>query len=159
MPEKLILDPCCGSRMMWFDKENPNVLFGDIREETHVLCDGRTLSISPDQQLDFRVLPFPDESFYLVAFDPPHLNKLGSGSWMAKKYGVLFPSWQDDINKGFKECIRVLKPNGTLVFKWNEHQISLQQVLEVIDFKPLFGHTSGRHGKTKWLTFMKINLP
>ena len=24
---RLILDPCCGSKMFWFDKENPNVLF------------------------------------------------------------------------------------------------------------------------------------
>ena len=25
-----ILDPCCGSRMMWFDKANPDVVFGDM---------------------------------------------------------------------------------------------------------------------------------
>lgn len=29
-----ILDPCCGSRMMYFDKQNPDVIFGDIRKET-----------------------------------------------------------------------------------------------------------------------------
>ncbi|MFI7850333.1 SAM-dependent methyltransferase, partial [Acinetobacter baumannii] len=22
-----ILDPCCGSRMMWFDRNNPNVVY------------------------------------------------------------------------------------------------------------------------------------
>ena len=32
--EKLILDACCGSRMFWFDKQNPNVLFVDKRSET-----------------------------------------------------------------------------------------------------------------------------
>ena len=26
-----ILDPCCGGRMMYFDKEDQRVLFGDIR--------------------------------------------------------------------------------------------------------------------------------
>lgn len=37
---KLILDPCCGSKMFWFDKDNPDVLFADQREEDHVLCEG-----------------------------------------------------------------------------------------------------------------------
>ena len=30
---KIILDACCGSRMSWFDKENPLALFADIRDE------------------------------------------------------------------------------------------------------------------------------
>ena len=29
---KIILDACCGSRMFWFDKENPLTLFADIRD-------------------------------------------------------------------------------------------------------------------------------
>lgn len=29
---KRVLDPCCGSRMFWFDKNNPDVEFCDIRE-------------------------------------------------------------------------------------------------------------------------------
>jgi hypothetical protein len=29
---KPILDACCGSKMFWFDKQNPNVEFCDIRE-------------------------------------------------------------------------------------------------------------------------------
>lgn len=38
-----VLDPCCGSRMMWFDRQHPDAVFGDKRTEQHVLCDGRTL--------------------------------------------------------------------------------------------------------------------
>ncbi|EML4808974.1 SAM-dependent methyltransferase, partial [Acinetobacter baumannii] len=68
-----ILDPCCGSRMFWFDRQNPNVVFGDIRKEEHKLCDGRTLVIEPDVLMDFRKMPFNDEQFSLVVFDPPHL--------------------------------------------------------------------------------------
>jgi hypothetical protein len=52
--------------------------------------------------------------------------------------------------------MRVLENYGTLIFKWNESQIPLAKILEVIKVKPLFGHTSGRSGKTKWLCFMKI---
>ncbi len=43
-----ILDMCCGSRMFWFDKEDPRAVFSDIRAEEHTLCDGRHLVISPD---------------------------------------------------------------------------------------------------------------
>lgn len=152
---KQILDACCGSKMMWFDKENPNVLFADKRTETHTLCDGRVLKIQPDIEIDFTNMPFENESFSLVVFDPPHLNKLGKKSWMAKKYGVLLPTWETDIKAGFDECMRVLKPNGTLIFKWNENQIKINKIIEVIGQKPLFGHPSGKHGQTIWMTFFK----
>lgn len=48
-----VLDPCCGSRMFWFDKSNPDVVFGDIRRERHTLCDGRSLVVNPDVVMDF----------------------------------------------------------------------------------------------------------
>ncbi|MNL07832.1 hypothetical protein D3C87_1285250 [compost metagenome] len=153
--DKLILDACCGSRMFWFDKENPNVVFQDIREESHILCDGRPLEVSPDVVADFRNMPYSDESFQMVVFDPPHLKKLGKDTWMAKKYGVLLPTWELDIKLGFDECMRVLKCNGTLIFKWNEVQIPISRILELIPYKPLFGHTSGKNGKTIWMAFMK----
>ena len=36
--------------------------------------------------------------------------------------------------------MRVLKPNGTLVFKWNEDQIKLSEILSIIDYEPLYGN-------------------
>jgi len=152
---KKILDACCGSRMFWFDKQNPNVVFADIRSEDYTLCDGRTLEVRPDVVADFRAMPFEDNSFKMVVFDPPHLKKLGQGTWMAQKYGVLLPTWETDIRAGFDECMRVLEPNGVLIFKWNEIQITLNQVLSAIGKQPLFGHTSGKHGRTIWVCFMK----
>lgn len=153
--KKTILDACCGSKMFWFDKQNPNVLFADIREESHVLCDGRELNITPDILMDFRNMPFEDNTFKLVVFDPPHLNKLGTESWMAKKYGVLEKTWEEDIKKGFDECIRVLEPHGTLIFKWNENQIKVNQIIKIIQTTPLFGHKSGKSANTHWMAFMK----
>lgn len=152
---KAILDACCGSRMFWFNKKNPDVVFADIRKESMTLCDGRFLDINPDVQMDFRDMPFNSNYFKLVVFDPPHLNKLGKSSWMAKKYGVLFPNWEHDIELGFKECMRVLDKNGILIFKWNESQISVNKIISVIGQEPLFGHVTGRHGKTIWMAFMK----
>ncbi len=156
-----ILDACCGSRMMWFDRSHPNTLFLDKRSESYIVKDKsskggeRLIEIKPDLIADFTELPFSDNTFYLVVFDPPHLNNLGKNSWMAKKYGKLLPSWETDIKGGFDECMRVLKPNGTLIFKWNENQIKINKILEVIETRPLFGHPSGKHGQTIWMTFMK----
>ena len=159
--DKKILDACCGSRMFWFDKTNKDVLFCDIRTETVEAKDSscksgiRTVEVKPDLECDFRDMPFKDNTFKLVVFDPPHLKTLGKKSWMAKKYGVLLPTWQLDIKAGFNECMRVLKKDGVLIFKWNENQIKIKKIIEVIDKTPLFGHTSGRNGQTIWMTFMK----
>lgn len=150
-----VLDVCCGSRMFWFDRNNPNALFLDKRSESHILCDGRALEIRPDIIADFTQLPFADESFYLVVFDPPHMKSLGKNSWMAKKYGRLVVDWRDEISEGFKECFRVLKPNGTLIFKWNETDVKSSEVLKLSPYSPLFGHTTGRQSKTIWATFIK----
>ena len=153
---KKILDVCCGSRMFWFDKKNKDAVFCDNRREAHTLCDGRNLEIKPDKKMDFRKLNFPDNSFKLVVFDPPHLLKLGKKSWMAKKYGILSENWREDISKGFSECFRVLKNDGVLIFKWNERDIKVSEILKLTDKKPLFGHTTGRSGNTKWICFMKL---
>jgi len=150
-----VLDPCCGSRMMWFDRQHPDALFGDKRAEQHTLCDGRTLRIEPDAVLDFRALPFADGAFNLVAFDPPHLHTAGPKSWLAAKYGKLSDDWRADLRQGFAECFRVLSSDGVLVFKWNEAQIKVREVLALTQVQPLFGHPSGRKGLTHWIVFMK----
>jgi len=152
---KYILDCCCGSRMFWFDKKNPAVLFADIREVETILCDGRKMEIKPDVIADFKNMPFEDNTFKMVVFDPPHLHKLGKDTWMAQKYGVLLPTWENDIKQGYIEAMRVLQPYGTLIFKWNEVQITTSKILQVIGVDPLFGHPTGKHGRTKWMAFMK----
>jgi len=89
-------------------------------------------------------------------FDPPHFTSLGEKSYMAKKYGRLDPhTWQDDLRQGFAECFRVLKPGGVLIFKWNEYDVPLREVLALTPVQPLFGHPSGKTQKTHWVCFMK----
>lgn len=150
---KPVLDACCGSKMFHFDKQNENVLFMDNRVHHEELDSGHVINVNPDVVADFRDMPFKDESFYMVVFDPPHLLRAGPKSWLAKKYGKLNPeTWQEDIGQGFNECMRVLKTNGTLIFKWNEDQVKLKDVLATTDFKPLFGN---KRSKTHWLVFMK----
>jgi len=153
---KPVIDVCCGSRMFYFNKQDERVLFCDKRKESHTLCDGRALEITPDVQIDFTAIPFNDETFYQVCFDPPHLVKVGRNSWLAKKYGQLNKStWQEDLRKGFSECFRILKKNGTLIFKWNETDIPVKDILALTDYKPLFVHISGKRSNTHWISFIK----
>lgn len=84
---KPILDVCCGSRMFWFDKQNPLALFTDIRDFEDTLCDGRKISVKPDKIEDCTNLSFADNTFKLVVFDPPHLVRAGENSWLAKNTG------------------------------------------------------------------------
>ena len=142
--------------MMWFNKQNPNAIFMDIRREEFIACDGRKIKIDPDLIGDFRNIPFSDNSFRLVVFDPPHFNQLGDGSYTAQKYGKLFPSWETDLKQGFDECMRVLIDYGVLIFKWNEFQIPVTKIIQIFGLDPLFGHKSGKASKTHWLCFMKI---
>lgn len=156
--KKHILDPCCGGRMFYFDKYDSRILFGDIRKEKLSFTDRdkkRFLEINPDVQLDFRRLPFADEQFSLVVFDPPHLVRAGKNSWLATKYGKLNHDWRDDIKQGFVECFRVLCTHGILIFKWNETQIKTSEILTLTNQKPLFGHISGKRANTHWIVFMK----
>lgn len=155
MQAKRIVDVCCGSRMFYFNKNNPDVMFCDNRDFEDTLCDGRKLEVHPDLIADFTNLPFEDESYYMVVFDPPHMLKGGKNSWLAKKYGKLPPDWKPLIKKGFDECMRVLKPNGTLIFKWAEVDIPVSEIIKTIGVEPIFGHRVGRLNQTHWMCFMK----
>jgi SAM-dependent methyltransferase len=151
---KKIIDVTCGSKMMWFDKNHPEVIYTDKRKGRFEAY-GKTTIIDPDIQVDFKNLPFKNEVFYLVVFDPPHSKWLNENTILGQKYGQLFSDWKTEIKSGFDECMRVLKPNGILIFKWNDKDIKLNTLLEVIGENPLFGHPTGKQGKTIWMTFMK----
>lgn len=151
-----ILDACCGSKMFWYNKQEPHTTYMDIRHEILRYKDRhleRTAEINPDIIGDFRNMDFADETFDLVIFDPPHLIKAGKTSWLAQKYGTLdLMSWKNDIQKGFDECLRVLKPSGVLILKWNEDQIPFKEILKVIQKQPILGD---KKSKTRWSIFLK----
>lgn len=107
-----VLDPASGPRMFYFDSEDDRVLFGDIRSEQHVLCDGRALEINPNKLMDFRDLPFRDNTFAVVIFDPPHLVKAGPkhgrGDGRNGRCGV------SDRRNRYRCGHRVARPKGRL---------------------------------------------
>ena len=160
---KKILDVTCGSRTMWFDKHHPAAVYCDRRrEEVYGVWRStnrdseRSCIVDPDIQCDWTNLPFEDDSFALVIFDPPHLARVGENSWMCKKYGKLDENWPQMLHDGFAECMRALKADGVLIFKWAETQIPAAKVWAAIGQNPLFGHHSGKKMGTFWGCFMKL---
>lgn len=144
--------------MFWFDKNDPRAVFMDKRAESF-LADNRKgramLHVQPDMIADFTALPFPDRSFSLVVFDPPHLTRNGKNSRMHKKYGTLRGDWREELRRGFAECFRSLKPEGVLIFKWNEVDIPVSQILALTPERPLFGNRCGRQSRSHWIVFIK----
>ena len=161
----LAIDVCCGPRSMWFDKTDPRAVFVDRREEEHEKprkCRKNVtrIEIKPDVLADFTELPFEDETFFHVVMDPPHYTERAAGKGhILKHYGCLFPGWQEMLTEGFRECFRVLKPGGTFIFKWCEHEIPLREILALTPEKPLYGHRTGAREKTHWVAFLKQNTP
>lgn len=147
--------------MFWTDPADPRALFFDKRRETHRLTDSsstggfRTLTINPDVMGDFTALPFADGSFAQVVFDPPHFERNGASGWMAKKYGKLEGDWRDMLRRGFAECFRVLRSEGTLIFKWNENEIPVSEILALTPERPTVANKGGKNMQTHFICFLK----
>ncbi len=147
--------------MMWFDKHYPGAIYVDKRVRPKGFMTVRPeFEIAPDVRGDFRHLDFPDASFSLVVFDPPHtIRGKEEGGIIAERYGRLtLASWEADLAAGFAECWRVLKPNGTLVFKWAESDKRIGDLEKFFPVAPIFGTRAGKGHKTIWLCFFKQSV-
>lgn len=153
----LILDSTCAGRHIWNDKDREDVVYADRR-----VCPRGSIpvrpnwSVSPDVVCDFVSLPFPDDTFDMVVFDPPHIirDTPSSGGYLRMKYGELRPgSWRGVVSDGFRECWRVLRSPGTLHFKWSEGSATLREVLSLFPERPLFRNGNG--GRVSWSVFAK----
>lgn len=155
--DKYIADLCCGGRMMWFDKENKDTLYCDIRQEDKgkiAICPN--WNINPDIIADYRDLPFKNNTFKLIAWDIPHIIKDNPKGFMTTKYGYLGDEWKTDIKKGFSEVFRVLDKYGTLILKWSDINIQLKDILSLTEERALFGtRTKKGVNNTYFIVFFK----
>jgi len=173
-PEETILDATCGGRSIWCEdqKDRDDTLYVDMREEAKGFIDeavpeslrpnNPNYEVAPDDVQDYRDLPYPDETFSLIVFDPPHIVRNDGMETltgvMTKKYGSLHAeTWQSDLRRGFEELFRVLKPSGTLVFKFADVDVDHSTVVGLAPQKPLFGTTTKntKNHTTRWFVFHK----
>lgn len=160
-----ILDATAGSRSIWYQKKHPFVVFMDKRIEEYQ--DPRkdryfVHRVKPMIKGIWENLPFKDETFDMVVFDPPHLIK-DRTKWgrihLEMKYGALYTdNWKHEIQKGSMELFRVLKPNGTFIFKWNEVNKKVEDLLKLFPYQPMFGTITGQKNNTHWILFIKYNV-
>lgn len=86
---------------------------------------------------DFCTLPYQDNEFDFVCFDPPYkLNGTDQGE--GQRYGIADHATVGDrysiIRQGLHECNRILKPHGILLFKCQDQVSSGKVHWQTIDF-------------------------
>jgi len=137
-----ILDMTAGNRAVWFDKNNPLVTFIDKRKK-----------VKPDLVMDSTKTKFKKGTFDLIIFDPPHMN-CGKKSNMSRIYGHHTTKQILKFISGTgKEAHRVSKSNALMALKWNNHDIRLQRVFDLMpQWEPLCGHLTkdGPGSQTYW---------
>lgn len=161
MENKYILDVCCGPKFIWFDKNNPNVIFNDIRKEEKGFINIRkNINIEPNTNYDFKNLNFKNNQFKLIIFDPPHIIGKMDKSTLKKCYGVLNNNWEKELKIGINEIWRVLDNNGILMFKFNNVSINFDDIIKLFPEKPLFQTSTNRSKNTesRWFIFMKFSI-
>ena len=161
----MILDVTCGLREMWFEKEDSETVYLDWRQESISFYNDVRGKIQPTVQADNRCLPFCDNVFDMVIFDPPHLIEdpakvhVRDGSLYQKMYDTLHPlTWIKDVYRASREAFRVLKVGGFLVFKWADHDRPVKRLMALFPERPLFGtrsHSTKRGNSTYWIVFRK----
>ena len=169
-----ILDATCGAKNMWFQPNHPLVTYMDIKNGTFVhwtkkTAERRIIHVKPDVIADWsKQLPFDDNTFDMILFDPPHIIKNRKDvnfteTRMEAYYGYLFKdSWKQDLMNGINELFRILKPEGVFVFKWGERTIKIDEILKLFPYKPIFGNRtngcSANDKNTTWLVFLKYRM-
>ena len=160
-----ILDATAGCRSIWYQKDLPFVTFMDKRNGTFVarsenskLKDNRYKKIKPDIVSEWKDAPFPDESFDMIVFDPPH--KIGRRDKkicsLEVSYGMLYADdWRHVLSGGINKLFKLLKPEGFFILKWCETDKPLEEILKLFPYKPLFGTRTGQKNMNHWVVFIK----
>ena len=132
-PDATILDVTAGNRMMWKVKDNPCVVFLDKEP---------ALAIPPDVLATWDRLPFPDNYFSVIVFDPPHLIRSNPPPYFTnpkEKYNWYgwFKTRREmvvSIIGADKEFARVAP---MVLLKWYEDEVPVDNIVGLLkSFKP-----------------------
>ena len=147
-----ILDLSAGNRAIWYNKQHPLATYLDKRESVNPTFVCNTCAI-PDSV---------GSGFDLVVFDPPHMN-VGKTSYMATVYGYhTTKEILDTVGGTSGEAHRITKPNALMALKWNNHDIALSRVFDLLPhWEPLFGHLTkdGPGSQTYWVMMRRLDQP
>ena len=164
-----ILDATCGFKGIWYQKNHPFVTFMDMRKGT-VGCTKNTKIknkrhkyLEPDVVSEWKDAPFPDNSFDMIIFDPPHLlkNKDSSDTNLSLCYGRLDKNnYKTVLKEGMAKLFRILKPEGVFILKWCENSDKVDEIIKLAPYPPLFGSNTKSKGHTQnfWILFIKYDV-
>jgi len=120
----LILDACCGPRLMW--RRVPENVVGvdvDIRPRGirgHTWKIHSMPPVIPDVRADVRAMPFRDQVFDVCYFDPPHQDLSRRAQLYHWTGGLSRDAFRSVILDGGREIRRVLKRDGLLFAKMTD---------------------------------------
>lgn len=107
-----VLDATYGKGTFWKTWKPMHLTYHDIK------VDG----------VDFRDLPYTDDHFEVVVFDPPYKLNGTPDETVDERYGVDVPAdWRERMklmHEGVLECLRVLAPKGYLLVKCQDQVCS-----------------------------------
>jgi len=153
---RMILDLTAGYRNIWREiGYMGDVLFLDMRYE-----------VEPDVCGNNERLPFRDNIFDVVVYDPPHVIREEHETYFRTEFGKRYWAWKsvrdfvNNIKKVNVEAYRVTKPNGIMVFKWIDRYIPIDRVLVFLDkwieYKRVKRISKSYHGNnTTYLVWLK----
>lgn len=140
-----VLDPCCGSRMMWFDRQTPMPCLATSATAARPVrrphpsdrarcADGLHGPAVPRRHLQARCVR------------PPHLRHAGPKSWLRAKYGVLGDNWREDIRKGLQSASACWPTMACSSSSEAEDQVKIKEMLET-DARPAPCSATQRAGR------------
>ena len=157
---KPVLDATAGNRHMWVNKKPDNVVFLDKE---------LNLRIPPHIFATWRYLPFRDDSFHCVIFDPPHVFSVTSQfnrDPKARPHGQnKIPGWYGAFKSRRDATIQIIHAQrefsrvaSRMCFKWNEASMKLWNVLGLFNCWKTQIKAPARHlrsVKTWWIKMIR----
>lgn len=142
--EGTVLDPTFGEGTFWKAWRPDNLCATDAVPHK---------SPSVPAGVDFRRMPWADDAFRTVVFDPPYKLNGTPDEAVDARYGVDVPaSWMERhqlIRDGIVECLRVLTPGGWFLLKCQDQVCSGAIRWQTFEF----AQHAAMHGAYLWDRF------